>query len=132
MILPPLSGRTIGSSSFVIAEWEDEGGHAIQPMLIAPLHVHHRDDEAWYVLEGSLMVQCGDEVFEVPAGACCLVPSGMPHTFWNPNPGRTRYLLIMTPKISRLIESIHSLNDRSLSSMQALFAQYDSELLERV
>jgi mannose-6-phosphate isomerase-like protein (cupin superfamily) len=94
------------------------------------LHVHHCDDEAWYVLEGALCVRVGEEVVEVRAGAGVFVPRGKPHTFWNPGPGPTRYLLIMTSKVYRLIEEIHAAEDRSRAAMEALFRQYDSELLE--
>lgn len=34
------------------------------PELIAPLHKHHNDDEAWYVLEGTLGFQIGDTIVE--------------------------------------------------------------------
>ena len=62
---PPLAGQVIGSSgdAFVIAEWQDAGGPAGAPHLIAPRHLHHSDDEAWYVLEGVRRVQVGkDEI----------------------------------------------------------------------
>ena len=38
-------------ASFVVAEWRDPGGGDDPPRYHAPLHVHHSDDEAWYVLE---------------------------------------------------------------------------------
>src|SRR3954453_12354383 len=43
-----LFGNALGSSSddFVIVQWKA----AVGDHWIAPLHVHHRDDEAWYVL----------------------------------------------------------------------------------
>jgi mannose-6-phosphate isomerase-like protein (cupin superfamily) len=97
--------------------------------MIAPLHLHRSDDEAWYVLEGTLCVQRGDEVVEVPAGAGVLVARGTPHTYWNPGPTPVRYLLFMTPTILGLIQAIHRLQDRSAGSLKAVFEQYDSELL---
>jgi mannose-6-phosphate isomerase-like protein (cupin superfamily) len=33
------------------------GGVIAAPVYIAPLHIHHDDDEAWYVLEGGLAVR---------------------------------------------------------------------------
>lgn len=114
-IAPPLSGNVIGSvnDAFVIAEWQDAGGPTGPPRLIAPLHVHHRDDEAWYVLEGTLRVKVGDDEVEAGAGSAVFVPRGRPHTYWNPGPGRVRYLLIMTSNIFRLIQEIHSMHDRN-------------------
>ena len=127
----PLAGSVIGSTAdnFVIAEWQDPGGPPGPPRYIAPLHLHHNDDEAWYVLEGTMCVQNGDEVIEARAGTAAFVQRGTPHTYWNPGPSATRYLLIMTPNTYALIQAIHSLQDRTPESMRKLFAQYDSELL---
>jgi mannose-6-phosphate isomerase-like protein (cupin superfamily) len=130
-VAPLLLGNILGSAnnSFVIAEWQDEGGPSGPPRLIAPRHLHHKDDEAWYVLEGTLRVQSGENEIEACAGSAVLVPRGTPHTFWNAGPGRLRYLLIMTPNIFSLIQGIHALKERTPASVQQLFRQHDSDLL---
>jgi len=133
MQAPPLAGKILGSpdSSFAVAEWSDPGGPAgDRPRFIAPWHVHHADDEAWYVLEGRLCVQSGSECVELSAGAGVLVPRGTPHTYWNPGSDRVRYLLMMPPAILRLIQSIHALTDRNPIALAAVFEQFDSALLE--
>lgn len=119
----------LASDDFVIAEWRDPGSPPGPPRFIAPLHLHHADDEAWYVLEGTLCVRSGDEIVEVPAGAAVLVPKGTPHTYWNPSPEPCRYLLIMTPRIYRLIQAIHAIKERTPESMREVFSQHASELL---
>ncbi len=80
MIASPLAGNTLGSPnhSFVIAEWRDAGGPPGPPRLIAPRHLHHSDDEAWYVLEGTLCVQVGDKDVEARAGSAVVVPRETP------------------------------------------------------
>jgi mannose-6-phosphate isomerase-like protein (cupin superfamily) len=130
-IAPLLVGNILGAAnnSFVIAEWQDAGGPAGTPRLIAPRHIHYHDDEAWYVLEGTLRVQSGENEIEAQAGAGVLVPRGTPHTYWNPAPGRLRYLLIMTPNIFNLIQGIHAMKERTPAAMQQLFRKHDSELL---
>ena len=130
-VAPLLLGNILGSAnnSFVIAEWQDAGGPVGPPRLIAPRHIHHHDDEAWYVLEGTLRVQSGENEIEAQAGAGVLVPRGTPHTYWNPAPGRLRYLLIMTPNIFNLIQGIHAMKERTPAAMQRLFRNHDSELL---
>ncbi len=134
-IAPPLAGNVLGSghNSFVVAEWRDEGSPSGfppgPPRYIAPLHKHHDDDEAWYVLEGTLHVKVGEEVVEAKAGSAVFVPRGTPHTYWNPDDRLLRYLLVMTPNIYRLIQEIHSMNDRSPLALQAVFRKYGSELL---
>ena len=129
--VPPLGGSTLGTgkNSFVIAEWRDAGGPPGPPRLIAPLHLHHNDDEAWYVLEGTLCVRVGDEDVEAKAGAAVFVPRGTPHTYWNPGPGPLRYLLVMTPRIYELIQGIHAMKERTPSALKAIFREHDSELL---
>ena len=126
-----LAGGVLGSadSSFVVAEWRDTGAPPGPPRWIAPIHLHHNDDEAWYVLEGRLCVKRGDETIEAGAGSAVLVPRGTPHTYWNPDPGLLRYLLVMTPRIYQLIQAIHATTDRSPDAMRALFRRFDSELV---
>lgn len=121
-----LTGKDPG---FVVAEWQDSGGGFDPPRWIAPLHLHRNDDEAWYVLEGTLCVRMGNEDVELWPGSAIMVPRGTPHTYWNPSKERTRYLLIMTPRIHRLIQEIHATPERTPAIMKALFEGHDSELL---
>lgn len=131
VVIAPLAGRVLdsGSRDFVIAEWQDPGGPPDPPRYIAPLHLHRSDDEAWYVVEGTLRILMGNREIELPAGSGVLVPHGTAHTYWNPRSERVRYLLIMTPSIYRLIQEIHATGDRSSTHMRALFDRFDSELL---
>ena len=107
---------------FVIVELADAGATE----WIAPLHIHHADDEAWYVLEGSLRFLLGDEIVEANAGTTVFAAKGTPHAYGNPSPEPARYLLVLTPKIERLIERIHEGDWRDIGE---LFREYDSELL---
>jgi len=127
-----LAGKVIGSTenSFVIAEWQDPGGPPGPARLIAPLHVHFNDDEAWYVLEGTLRVRRGDEEVEANAGAAVFVPRGIPHTYWNPDTKPLRYLLVMTPNIYSLIQEIHRMKERSTPALRELFRKHHSELVD--
>lgn len=131
IIVAPLAGNVLGSpgDDFVIAEWCAAGGPPGPPRWIAPRHLHHHDDEAWYVLEGTLRIQIDDKVLEARAGSGVLVPHGAIHTYWNPGTDPCRYLLIMTPRIYRLIQAIHALVDRSPPALQAVFRDHDSELI---
>jgi mannose-6-phosphate isomerase-like protein (cupin superfamily) len=132
IIAPPLAGQVIGSinDAFVIAEWRDPGGPPGPPRFIAPPHLHRNDDEAWYVLEGTLRVRVSKEEVEARAGSAVFVSRGTPHTYWNPGPGPVRYLLVMTANIYRLIQEIHGMKERTPASLRAVFAKYDSELLD--
>jgi quercetin dioxygenase-like cupin family protein len=46
-----------------------------------PLHIHHREDEAWYILDGKMTFYVGDAVLEATAGCFAFAPRGIPHTF---------------------------------------------------
>jgi len=131
-IAPPLAGNVLGAvgANFVLAEWKDPGGPPGPPRWIAPLHLHRNDDEAWYVLEGTLCVRVGNEVVEAPAGSAVFVPRGTPHTYWNPGPGLVRYLLVMTSNIYALIQDIHAMPDRSPAALRAVFEKHDSERID--
>ena len=129
-IAPPLAGNVLGSAAnnFVIAEWRDAGGPPGPPRYIAPPHLHHADDEAWYVLEGVLRVRVGDREIEARAGASVLVPRGTVHAYWNPGPAPVRYLLIMTANIYSLIQAIHAMPERTPAALAAVFSKHNSAL----
>jgi len=61
-----------------------------------PLHVHDRDDECFYVLDGDLSVRCGSDVFDAAAGSFVFLPRGRPHRFWARDTS-ARLLLIAVP-----------------------------------
>ena len=108
-----------------MVEWSDAGSHPGRP--IAALHVHREDDEAWFVLEGCLGFRVGETEQEVAAGEAVLVPKGVPHSYWNARPQPARYLLVMTPRIRRLIEALHS-GERT--DYARIFEEHASTLLD--
>jgi mannose-6-phosphate isomerase-like protein (cupin superfamily) len=122
-----LVGEELGGpdSDFVIVEWADSGESEWD--WIAPLHVHHADDEAWYVLDGVLRFRIGDEVFEAGPHGAVLAPKGTPHAYGNARRGTpARYLLVMTPKIRALVQALH---EPGAGDYAAIFRAHDSELL---
>ena len=69
----------------------------IAPGFSPPLHVHHREDEAFYVLEGELTMQCGERTFRATAGAFVFLPRDVPHTFVVEGDRPARMLTLLTP-----------------------------------
>jgi mannose-6-phosphate isomerase-like protein (cupin superfamily) len=65
-----------------------------------PPHVHSREDELFYILEGELDVFAGDEVFAAGAGGCVFLPRLKPHAFIIRSPS-LRMLALFTPAASR-------------------------------
>jgi len=62
----------------------------------APLHVHHRDDEGFWILEGSATIEVGDTTIEASAGDYAFGPRGIPHRYTVGDSG-CRMLFIMVP-----------------------------------
>jgi quercetin dioxygenase-like cupin family protein len=48
-----------------------------------PLHVHDEQHDTFYVLDGTLAIQVGDDVFDLGPGDFASVPPGVAHTFDN-------------------------------------------------
>jgi mannose-6-phosphate isomerase-like protein (cupin superfamily) len=62
-----------------------------------PLHVHTREDEFWYVLDGTFEIRMGDEVHAVGPGGFAFVPRGTLHNFRNTAETPSRILLGFAP-----------------------------------
>ncbi|GAB2645529.1 cupin domain-containing protein [Kribbella swartbergensis] len=82
----------------------DSGGgfalveHILAPhVLAAPLHLHTREDEYSFVLEGRLGARLGDDEVFADAGTLIYKPRGQWHTFWNAGDEPLRLLEIISP-----------------------------------
>jgi mannose-6-phosphate isomerase-like protein (cupin superfamily) len=109
----------------VIVEWSDMGDSGYD--WIAPLHVHHADDEAWYVLAGTMRFRLANETFEAGPGSGVLAANGTPHSYGNARKGEpARYLLVMTPRIRALVAALH---EPKAGDYAAIFRAHESKLL---
>ena len=74
------------------------GEARLPPRSAGPsLHVHTREDEAVYVIEGVLTVRVGERTFEAAAGHLVWLPRGEPHTFANVGDAPVRAFGVTTP-----------------------------------
>ncbi|MER3481987.1 MAG: cupin domain-containing protein [Meiothermus sp.] len=105
------------SQPFEVYEWSGSGPDY--------LHVHYADDEAWHILEGTLTFRLGHEQVEAPAGTTVFVPAGVPHTYHEAH-GPTRYLIILTPRLSALISAPHG---APFSEHPAILRQFESAIV---
>jgi mannose-6-phosphate isomerase-like protein (cupin superfamily) len=112
---PPMMANGL---SFDIHEWSGSGPDY--------LHIHHADDEAWHILEGTLTFRFRDRTIEAAAGTTVFVPAGVAHTFYEAA-GPTRYLIIMTPRLRELIAALHKTPRQEHS---AILRQFASEMVE--
>jgi mannose-6-phosphate isomerase-like protein (cupin superfamily) len=104
-------------NSFVIQEWNGGGPDY--------LHVHHSDDEAWHILEGTLTFRFSETEVEAGPGATVFVPAGVAHTYYEAS-GPTRYLMILTPRLLQLITELHS---TPYHEHGEVLRKYDSEIV---
>ena len=93
----------LGNLATVLAGGEKTGGalalveFMAPPAFATPRHVHHHEDEAFYVLEGSLAGFCGDTKWEAVPGSFVWLPKDVPHGYANTANGVTRSLAITLP-----------------------------------
>jgi quercetin dioxygenase-like cupin family protein len=62
-----------------------------------PPHVHTREAESFYVLEGEMMFRAGDDVMRATAGTFVHLPPGLAHSFKNESDALARMIITMTP-----------------------------------
>jgi quercetin dioxygenase-like cupin family protein len=95
--------RTTGSDKRILlrAEQTDGATSVIESTMPPrapgpPLHKHDFQ-EAFYVLEGELTIQVGDELHVARQGELAIAPRGVPHTLANQADAPARFLIICTP-----------------------------------
>ena len=62
-----------------------------------PPHIHHREDEAFFVLEGEITFTLGDKKVVAKPGSFIQGPRGIPHAFKNESQAPARMLILVTP-----------------------------------
>ena len=72
--------------------------HLLAPHSIAaPVHIHTREDEFSFVLEGQVSIKAGDDEIVAEVGDLVFKPRGEWHTFWNATDEPARLLEIISP-----------------------------------
>ena len=69
----------------------------IQPLGGPPPHIHHREDEVFYVREGRFLFLSGEEERVLETGSFAYIPKGTRHTFKNIDDKQGRLLVTITP-----------------------------------
>ena len=108
-VIPPGEGNSVW---FVSPDWfgvdfkieeQHTGGlfavveHPMGPGVLVLPHIHTREDEFSYVLEGEIGARIGDEEVHATTGCYVLKPRNIWHTFWNPGPRPARVIEIISP-----------------------------------
>ena len=77
-------------NAFALLELDEPRGSA------PPLHLHHNEDETFYVLEGEVTLLAGDDRIDLAAGDCCFAARGTPHAYIVRSE-RARMLVTLSP-----------------------------------
>jgi mannose-6-phosphate isomerase-like protein (cupin superfamily) len=105
VILAPGHGRVVGVPghpyTYKARGENTRGAYSLVEVTITgqgpPQHIHGAEEEAFYVLEGSVNIQLGEEIIQGRPGSFVLIPRGTVHTFWNAGVSPGKLLVIVSP-----------------------------------
>lgn len=96
--------HVLGGDQITIKAGGDDTGGALAvcetvtpPQAGPPPHLHQREDESFYVLEGEFEFYVGSEVISASAGSYVLAPRNIPHRFRNVGETPGRLLIVCQP-----------------------------------
>lgn len=121
-----IAGAASTDGSFSIVETTEEPGAA------APLHVHHGEAEAFFVLAGTIELTCGGDTVTVAAGDFVHAPADVPHKYEVIGDRPARVLLLFSrPGFEQFFAEAGAPLDGPPGGRPApdLLAKYDLELL---
>ncbi len=94
--MPGQSGRCLLDSKVTGGFFSLMEG-VFDPGAEVPLHIHHREDETFHVLEGTLRVRCGERTEEIGVGGTAFLPRNIPHQVGNSGKIPVRVMILITP-----------------------------------
>jgi quercetin dioxygenase-like cupin family protein len=133
-----------GNTIMIAAGLGDSGGlfallvYELAPgFTCLPLHLHQREDEALYVLEGRLLVTVGQAERLVGPGEFIFQPRGIAHAQRNPGPEQARFLVVFIPagfeqcvhEIDALLEGGASLSPEAITPLLARYGVQPMEAM---
>ena len=102
----------------------------LEPEGEAPLHVHYREDEGFWVLEGEVTVEVGEEKIKASAGSFVFGPKGVPHRYTiESGPARMLFLLSPTGFEEFIYASSEPARERTLPQPEGPLSEAEMEQL---
>lgn len=88
--------------TFLATGEETDGAFFLAAICVAPgggtpPHIHHREDESFQMLEGTLTIQVGEDTIMARAGDFAYLPRGIAHSFKNTGQESAKALVLTTP-----------------------------------
>jgi mannose-6-phosphate isomerase-like protein (cupin superfamily) len=140
-MLPSRKGTTIGAIGLDITMKTNgdctRGAYSLFEYSIPPgvhgppPHIHTREDESFICLAGRLMVQLGDEHFELVHGDYLLLPRDVVHAFTNPFDEEARVISVVSPAgLERYYQALAEMppGKRDMAKMMSIMEDFGIEL----
>lgn len=107
--------------------------NTVPPQAGPPPHIHHNEDEIFYIVEGEFEVRCGEQTFTVTKGSMAVLPRNVPHSFRNISEAEGKMLVTITPggfekffaEVSQQVQSMPP----DVEKLSALAHKYNVEFL---
>src|SRR5260370_29282734 len=74
----------------------------------APWHVHSREDEYFYVLEGAIVVHCGEEEYRAGPRSFVFLPRGIPHAWDVDSESATLLMMTVPAMLEEFLREVHA------------------------
>ncbi|WP_420641065.1 cupin domain-containing protein [Candidatus Leptofilum sp.] len=105
LVIKPAQGTTWelgGTITCKVAGAQTAGAYSLLLILLekgqgAPWHIHQREDELFYILEGACTFGLGDEVVVAEAGTTVILKKGLAHFFRNDDATPMKALITAVP-----------------------------------
>lgn len=95
--LAKFTADKMGKSSIVQGEFLFAGLNSFEPGQEHAPHAHQGQDKLYLILEGSGLVQVGDQIERLSAGDAAFAPSGIVHSIRNLGPERLVVMAVLGP-----------------------------------
>lgn len=105
----------------------------VAPKAGPPLHVHEKENETYYVLEGEFEFVCGDDTARGGTGTFIFAPRGVPHRYANIGNAPGRVLFGFTPGgIEAFFRELGDLKEFTLEGVTRIARKYGITMLDPV
>ncbi len=95
-----------------------------------PLHVHNREDETIYILEGEFRCKLGDDLTTTSAGSFVFIPRGLPHGWQNVGDQPGRMLITFAPAgMEGFFDRLSHLTEFDLESFRSAAAEHGMDVV---
>ena len=98
-----------------------------------PPHIHHCEEETFYILEGNFEIVCGDQRHKLSKGATAHLPRMIPHHFRNVGNSTGKVLVTISPAgFEKFFEEVSALSveqQQDIPGIVAIGKKYQMEIL---